>query len=269
MWSIRHVASAALAALTIAASPPSLPRTLDDVSDNNAVSHDFGAVYDAIDAAADNSILHVDAPASNTTNLTKLDALILIEILKEETIPHQCNVVISRDVKPSDNFEKHPVVFCNFYVPIGLYCTAQIQATSCDGFNHVASGELYGNGVASAMYLPEITEEDRLADVYNRSYCARIDVYWESESIYHKTFPVDITYRNFESNGRYGMSAAMSGEDTDTSAFDGASIGLGIGVGLICGALFTLAVIAMMNGKKKDGEKVCLTSEVEEGKEVL
>lgn len=215
--------------------------------------HDFGSVYDAINNS------EYSAPEASSENmytqhtadspvLTKEEALELIEVLKEETIPHQCNVAITRDL--SDNFEKHPVVFCNFNIPIGLFCTAEIQATTCNQFTSPSKGEVYSHGVASAVYVPDITEDERMLDIYNSSYCARIDVYYGEDSIFDTTFPVDITYKNYVTDGKYGISASLSEED-NTPKFDGGSIGLGLMIGMIIGSILTLAVGAMVNGKKR------------------
>lgn len=220
--------------------------------------HDFGSVYDAInnsgysapDAASENMY---EQHADDSPTLTKEEALELIEVLKKETIPHQCNVAVTRDL--SDNFEKHPVVFCNFNIPIGLFCTAEIQATTCNQFTSPSKGEVYSHGVASAIYVPDITEEERMLDVYNSSYCARIDVYYGEDSIYDTTFPVDITYKNYVTDGKYGISASLS-EDDNTPKLDGGSIGLGLMIGMIIGSIMTLAVGAMINGKKKREVKV-------------
>jgi hypothetical protein len=219
---------------------------------------DFGSVYDAIDnsgysareAASDNAFTQ---HAADSPTLTKFEALKLIEVLKEESIPHQCNVAITRDL--SADFEKHPVVFCSFNVPIGLFCTAEIQATTCDQFTSPSQGEIYSHGVASAIYIPDITEADRMMDVYNSSYCARIDVYYGEESIFDKTFTVNLTYRNYMQDGKYGFAASLS-EDDNTPKFDGGSIGLGIMIGFIFGSIITLAVGAMANEKKKKKQEV-------------
>jgi hypothetical protein len=217
---------------------------------------DFGSVYDAIDnsgysapgAASEN--VYTQHTADSPT-LTKEEALELIEVLKEESIPHQCNVAITRDLL--EDFEKHAVVFCSFNVPIGLFCTAEIQATTCAQFTSPSKGEIYSHGVASAIYIPDITEEERLLDVYNSSYCARIDVYYGDESIFDTTFPVQITYKNYVQDGKYGIAASLS-EDNNTPKFDGGSIGLGIMIGFIFGSIITLAVSAMVNDKKKKEE---------------
>jgi hypothetical protein len=245
------------------------------------IDNDFGSVYDAIgnsgyaapEAASSNVY---QQHAADSPSLSKDEALELIEVLKKETIPHQCNVAITRDL--SANYEKHPVVFCNFNLPIGLFCTAEIQPTTCNQFTSPSKGEVYSHGIASAIYISHITEEDRMLDVYNSSYCARIDVYYGEESIYDKTFPVDITYRNYETNGKYGISAKLSEEGEDGPKFDGGSIGLGIGVGLIVGSLMTLTVTAMISGRNrgevKQSEIESLTggnkeSEEKEGGEML
>ena len=219
--------------------------------------HDFGSVYDAIGnsdynapQAASSNVYQQHA--SDSPDLTKEEALELIEVLKQETIPHQCNVAITRDL--SANFEKHPVVFCNFNIPIGLFCTAEIVGTACSQFTEPSKGEIYSHGVASAIFVPDIKEEYRMFNVYNISYCARIDVYYGEESIYNTKFPVDITYKNYEVDGKYGLSAQLSDED-NTPKFDGGSIGLGIMVGLIMGSIMTLAVSAMIQSKKRDRVK--------------
>ena len=121
---------------------------------------------------------------------------------------------------------------------------------------------MYSLGVASAIYVPELTEEELTVDVYNNTYCARIDVYYGDESIYNKKFPVDVTYRNYETNGKYGMVASLNAED-DVWTVDGGSIGLGIMVGLIVGSITCLAVLAMLNKKKIGGGVSSTVTEIE------
>ena len=219
----------------------------------SSTPHDFGSVYSAFGNSDYNapevaSSNFYQQHASDSPDLTKEEALELIQVLKEETIPHQCNVAITRDL--SANYEKHPVVFCNFNIPIGLFCTAEIEDTACSHFTEPSKGEIYSHGVASAIYVPDIKEYS-IFDVYNVSYCARIDVYYGEESIYNTKFPVEITYKNYEVDGKYGLSAKLIDED-DSPKFDGESIGLGIMVGLIMGSIMTLAVSAMVQNKKKD-----------------
>ena len=206
---------------------------------------------------------HVDIIGNNSNPLTKQEALQLVQVLQKESsgIPHQCNVAVTRDV--SDNYEKHPVIFCNFYnIPIGLYTTANIQSASCSDnndflqkSNNSSRGEVYSHGVASAVLVPDVTEEDRMLDVYNTTYCARIDVYYDDESIYTDTFDLDITYRNYEVDGKYGIAASLNEGHGDSTAsawsVDGGQIGLGIMFGFIFGGILTMTVLAMLNKKKE------------------
>eukprot|EP00956_Cyclotella_meneghiniana_P031431 scaffold82437_cov69-Cyclotella_meneghiniana.AAC.1 len=98
--------------------------------------------------------------------------------------------------------------------------------------NNSSRGEVYSHGVASAVLVPDVTEENRMLDVYNTTYCARIDVYYDDESIYTDTFDLDITYRNYEVDGKYGIAASLNedrGDGTATAwSVDGGQIGLGI-----------------------------------------
>ena len=249
-------------------------QTEEDKSDNTESSssisapHDFGSVMDAIsnsdyhqasiEAASDNLYKQHAGYSNNNNNnnpLSKEEALNLIQVIDKETIPHQCHVAITTDL--SDNYEKHPVVFCNFNVPIGLYTTAEIQPVPCEEFTVTSKGEVYSLGVASAIYIPEVTDIEQRIDVYNNLYCARIDVYYGDESIYNKKFPVVVTYRNYEVDGKYGVVATLDTDEDDGSyapTMDGTSMGLGIMVGLILGSLTCMAVLAMLNKKKEKRE---------------
>eukprot|EP00956_Cyclotella_meneghiniana_P015491 scaffold23804_cov48-Cyclotella_meneghiniana.AAC.11 len=245
----------------------------EDQSDNTESSssisapHDFGSVMDAIsnsnyhqasiEAASDNLYKQHAGYSNNNNNnnpLSKEEALNLIQVIDKETIPHQCHVAITTDL--SDNYEKHPVVFCNFNVPIGLYTTAEIQPVPCEEFTVTSKGEVYSLGVASAIYIPEVTDIEQRIDVYNNLYCARIDVYYGDESIYNKKFPVVVTYRNYEVDGKYGVVATLDTEEdgSDVLTVNGTSMGLGIMVGLILGSLTCMAVLAMLNKKKEKRE---------------
>ncbi|KAL7479793.1 hypothetical protein ACHAW6_005513 [Cyclotella cf. meneghiniana] len=262
------------------------------VNDVEVVANDFGSVFDAIDNVTAAADVAVDANAalasasseastaskttmnhtksqdlSNTVNLSKNEIFALVQLLRKEDIPHQCNVAVTRDIKASDNFEQHPVVFCNFNVPIGLPCTAEIQPTTCDHFKSVSSGEFYSRGIASAIFIPDITEADRQVDVYDSSYCARIDVYYHEEPIFDKTFPVNITYRNYESDGKYGMSATISEAESTSTKWDANSIGLGLGCGFLGGSIVTLAMVAMLKEKKKRPKSIESPKNTVEGTE--
>lgn len=174
-----------------------------------------------------------------------------------KTIPSKCYVAISRD----DNYL---VVWCDIIVPFGLNVTAEIIDGTCDTFNVTASSTYFRQGVASPIFLPTITEEEKLMGIFNHAYCARMDILYdvngtgEQISVLDRRFPMEITYQYVEKlndgdgNGTTIEEELVSATLTDeNSVVEEGKRELGIGLGVIAGAVVTLALVAIIYGQKK------------------
>jgi hypothetical protein len=118
-------------------------------------------------------------------------------------------------------------------------------------------------GVASPIFRPDISEEEKLLGTFTHNYCARMDVMYMPkdmngyviESLLHRKFPMEITYNYREKvDSETGEvkeelnSATLSDEDTkaEERAKD-----LALGLGVLAGAIVTMALVAIIYGGKK------------------
>lgn len=194
------------------------------------------------------------------------------------TIPHRCYVAIAS--KPGDIGivnKTFPVVWCDFKVLVGLNVTAEIKDGSCDGFEEQSSSDLFTRGVASPIFLPEVSEEERMRGEFDHAYCARVDFLYDmtgtgdhARSVLDKRFPMDITYHYKEEideeTGQIVEEELLSAVLTDeVTKADEQNLDLILGVAFFAGAIFTIALIAITMGKKRKKKNQRLQQMMEEG----
>ena len=111
--------------------------------------------------------------------------------MKRFNTKHKCFVAVERSF---------PVLWCNINVDFGLIVTAEIKDGACEDFNETASSGIFNEGVASPIYRPEITEEEKRVGIFNHAYCARMDILYDVNgtgdvvSVLNRRFPMEITY---------------------------------------------------------------------------
>lgn len=194
------------------------------------------------------------------------------------TIPHKCYVAITTN--SADDTKKHfPVVWCDFRTPVGLNVTAEIQDGNCDEFQQQSSGDVFTRGVASTIFFPEITEEEKLAGNIEHEYCARLDYLYDvdgtgnhARSVLDKRFPMVVTYlyreEIDEETGQIIdedlIDVELADENTTEEERD---LDLILGLSFLAGAVFMMALIAIVMGgsRKRKKEKQRLQQMMEEG----
>ena len=125
------------------------------------------------------------------------ETILMINELQDQNTPPDCYVSITNN--PTTN-EEFPIVYCDFSIPFGLKSTAEITQGDCDDFIGMASSEIqYGDWV-SAVYYPEVTEEEKQMRIFNHTYCARFDVVQEINengdvaSVFEKRSVLELSY---------------------------------------------------------------------------
>jgi len=209
------------------------------------------------------------------------DDLVLGFILsqKDRNTPYKCYVATTTD--PRDAAKGNvPVVWCDLRVPIGLNVTAEIRDGGCDEFEGPSAGGVFARGVASPVFNPEITEEEKLGRIIEHVYCARLDYLYDAggtgdhaRSVLDKRFPMSITYGYREEvDAETGqivdeklVDVLLTDENTTADERD---LGLILGLSFLAGSIFTVALIAIImggKGKKKTKEKQRLQQMMQEG----
>jgi len=186
-----------------------------------------------------------------------------IMALKNETIPSKCYVAVSHYV----------VVWCDINVPVGLYVKAEIKDGTCDDFVEVASGSFFRKGIASPIFLPEISHEEmrnqrEQRGVFEKAYCARMDVFYNPDgddtdekmvSVLDRRFPMGVAYNYVDrGNGKSSGDGEFVKEELSSAILtDGNSkvekqnLELVVGLSALSGALVTLSLIAIIYGQRK------------------
>lgn len=198
--------------------------------------------------------------------------------LQNYRVPHKCYVAITTN--PSDVTNEHyPVVWCDFRVPAGLNVTAEIKDGGCDEFQDPSASDVYMRGVASAIFLPEITEEEKLGGTIDHEYCARVDYLYDADgtgnhdrSVLDQRFPMAITYlyqeEIDEETGQIVEEVVDVRLMDENTIEDEQDLDLILGLSFLAGAIFTVALTAILmggKGKKKKKEKQRLQQMMEDG----
>ncbi|KAL9184828.1 hypothetical protein ACHAXT_002605 [Thalassiosira profunda] len=175
-----------------------------------------------------------------------------IQELNGTVIDSNCYVAIS--------LSEQLVVWCDIAIPVGLDVKAEIRDGTCEEFTDAASGDSYLLGVARPVYLPEITEDEKRQGTFDHAYCARMDVLYdlegtgESVSVMERRFPMEVTYNYFEKDGENGAVeeelASATLADAGTKVEEN-NEKLMVGLGVLAGAIVTLALVAIVSRKKK------------------
>lgn len=193
------------------------------------------------------------------------------------TVPHKCYVAITSN--PTGATKKHfPVVWCDFRTLFGLNVTAEIKDGSCGEFEEQSSGDVFTRGVASTIFFPEITEEEKLDGTIEHEYCARLDYLYDAggtgdhaRSVLDKRFPMVVTYlykEDIDQETEQIVEDLIDVKLTDENTTeDERDLDLILGLSFLAGSLFMVALIAIIVGgsRKRKKEKQRLQQMMEEG----
>jgi len=182
--------------------------------------------------------------------------------LNDKAFAHQCYVAVAQDSSTSHIF---PVVFCDFLVPTGLNVTAEIRDDkSCDEFTDESESNYYTKGVASATLIPTVTDDEKRQGIFDHSYCARLDIHYNGKSVVERRFLMDITYHYNIDKKTGEIQEQFSAELHDeNSAAKKDQQAVAVGLGVFAGVIVTLALIAIIFGKKKKSRR----REIEQGRQ--
>ena len=180
-----------------------------------------------------------------------------------------------------------PLVWCDVLgLPPGRDVVAEIRDGSCESFVDVARSERYASGFASPFYFPVLSEDEKAMGDFDHRYCCRVDVLsaavdgddagndeMTAVSVLSVRHDMDVTYS-------YRKDGAVDGNDYDKDKEDitdgsteeevGAKAvvevlssvsltdantrsmdvmeDLAIGLGVLAGAVFTIAMVAIIYG---------------------
>jgi len=82
------------------------------------------------------------------------------------------------------------VVYCEFLTPIGIPTKAEILDGDCMSFTNEANATYYTEGIATAVHVPMLTDDEMRQDIFNHTYCARLDFVYEGKSVVEKRVSV-------------------------------------------------------------------------------
>ncbi|KAL9187627.1 hypothetical protein ACHAXT_006005 [Thalassiosira profunda] len=174
------------------------------------------------------------------------------------------------------------LVWCDIYLPFGLETKAEIKEGNCEEFTDVAVGDTYLLGVASPVFYPEISDEEKRRGTFDHSYCARMDVFHdasetgEAVSVLERRYPMEVSY-NFTGEVEEEITAsladfsiffgdAIEGADvegeqiekrppSDTSGEEdtggGNNTGMYIGLSVAAGVAIIVALAAIVWGRRR------------------
>merc|ERR1712176_877513 len=117
-------------------------------------------------------------------------------------------------------------------------------------------GDYYTRGVASALLIPDISEDEKLRGIFDHSYCARLDVHYNGESVIERRYLMDITY-HYNVDKRTGeIKEHFTAEVHDeNSAAEKNRQAVSVGLGVFAGVIITLALLAIIVGRKKKSHR--------------
>lgn len=179
-----------------------------------------------------------------------------IMAMHNQTFPHRCFVAV---------IDGGPVVWCDINVPMNLNVTAEIRDGTCDEFTTTASSDFFTMGIAQPIFVPEVTEEEKLMGTFDHSYCAGVDIFYndvnvttgdaQQVSLLSGRFAMEITYsydeKVNEESGKIEEELTSAVLSDENSKVEEGNKDLQIGLGVLAGAVVTLALVAIVYGKKK------------------
>mmetsp|Transcript_3496 Transcript_3496/g.7002 ORF Transcript_3496/g.7002 Transcript_3496/m.7002 type:complete len:525 (-) Transcript_3496:94-1668(-) len=189
----------------------------------------------------------VDIPNDNIE--TEEDETYLsIKKLENKTIYHRCAVVQAMD-GPDDVV---PVVYCEFFTPVGLPAKAEILDGDCTSFTNEANSTYFTEGVASAVHIATLTDEEKRQGIFDHTYCARLDFVYEGKSVVEKRYLMGITYHYLVDKKSGEVQGLLSADVHDeNSGVEKRNEAVAIGLGVFGGIIVTLALVAIIFGKKR------------------
>lgn len=202
-------------------------------------------------------------------NLSTSDAVDVtydkIIAMENSTFTHECFVALIEG-NIFTNFTPYPVVWCDINVPLGLNITAEIRDGTCDQFTDPASSDYFTKGVASPVLVPEVSEDEKRMGVFDHSYCAGMDILYDVNgtgnaiSVVRRRFAMEAIFWYEEKEeivnketGETDVEEVLTSVqlvDENTKTKD-RKMELGIGLGVLAGAMVTIALIAIIYGKKR------------------
>lgn len=168
--------------------------------------------YIAAENSAQIMTMEKSGSSSGSRNLPQEE--ILDYINRYPIILQGCDVKEPLDVTA----KPHPMLQCDFLGPATVDITAEIRDGDCNTFVTPAGGDYETDGTVTAVHvLAGDGEAYGEEDVYQRTYCARMDVLFDEdgsggqlESVKHHKFNVTLKFNNTGFGSGEGIRASTS-----------------------------------------------------------
>ena len=144
------------------------------------------------------------------------------------------------------------MVYCEFFTPVGLPAKAEILDGDCVSFTNEANSTYFTEGVASAVHIATLTDDEKRQGIFDHTYCARLDFVYEGKSVVEKRYLMAITY-HYLVDKKTGEVQGLLGADVhdENSGIEKRNKAVAVGLGIFGGMLATLALVAIILGGKR------------------
>ncbi|EJK59700.1 hypothetical protein THAOC_20042 [Thalassiosira oceanica] len=179
-----------------------------------------------------------------------------VEILNDDLDTEENNETYLRIKKLEDKTFVSKAVNGTDVVP-GLPAKAEILDGQCAPFTNEANSTYFTDGVAAAVHAPTLTDAEKRQGNFDHTYCAGLDFVYEGKSVVQKRYLMQISY-HYLVDKKSGEVQGLLGADVhdENGGVEKRNMAVAVGFGAFGGVILTLALVAMIFGKKRRQREV-------------